>query len=84
MGANLWESGFHVWGEGRRCTDLGGLFFLSLGSWNEGVGGTGEESNVRTVYCEQVKLEADSSSFHTCSAVSGFPGFVLPNPALSL
>lgn len=57
---------------------------LSLGSWNEGVGETGEESNVRTVYCEQVKLEADSPSFHTCSAVSGFPGFVLPNPALSL
>lgn len=56
MGANLWESGFHVWGEGKGCTDLGGLLFLSFGSWNEGVGETGEESNVRTVYFEQVKL----------------------------
>lgn len=75
MGANLRESGFHVWGEGR-CTDLGGLLFLSLGSWNEGVGETGEESNVRTVYCEQVKL-ALLSSFRV-------PRVCATNPALSL
>lgn len=39
---------------GRVCTDLEDCS-LSLGSWNEGVGRDGEESNVRTL-TEQARV----------------------------